>query len=1145
MCELSYSTISLEGGLFTPDLLEGISQADSNIPGQNASDFGLRPNRSLLDEIQSSFSDASLRWDAFNRRRERSRQNLTTLTRQDWAAPLFEILGFPPLELQRGSIELGGTTFPISHLAYSAEHAPPVHIVAPDQCLDQRGHNTRRSPHALVQEYLNHSESLWGLVTNGARLRLLRDSARLSKPTYLEFDLQAMLEGNAYGEFTALYRLIHATRFPHPGAEPHECLLESYYNQGIEEGGRVREKLRDGVKSALEILGAALIHHPTNDALRDAFRSGRLSENAYYRQLLSFVYRLLFLMVAEERKVLFNNGNDAGLQNIYQRYYSVTSLRQRAERRFAGDTHGDLWQGLAQTFRLFRDPMAADAMNLFPMNGELFKESTCRDLETAFCPNEAFLDALRNLSTFRDGDVTRRVNYAHLDVEEFGSVYESLLDYRPVVLTENEETDRRHGFRLAAGTERKQTGSYYTPPELVRELVDSALVPVVEAKLRAAKTPDAKEQALLSLRVCDPAAGSGHFLLAAARRIARELARVRSGEEEPAPTEYRTALRDVVRNCIYAVDKNPLAVDLCKVALWIESHAAGLPLSFLDHHIKCGDSLVGVWDIDVLETGIPDDAYKAVTGDDRKAAPQYRNRNRLERKGQTALPTLQPAADAMAAEWAAFSGLEERSPAEVQVKEELYRKMRASDTIWWQRKVACDLWTYAFFAPLQLETYGRTNTVPTTDNVRQALANRSTQPQMEDWAVHASLTNAFFHWHLEFPDIFENNGGFDVVLGNPPWELVQPEEVKFFGIHDPEIAAMAGVTRKSVINELPLTNPALARLWESHKRSIEGFSKFSRTGGRFPLTAVGKINTYSIFAETARSICSSDGRVGMIVPSGIATDDTTKVFFADLVNRQSLVSLYDFENREGVFPGVHRSYKFCLLTLTGAGSPSSQAEFAFFLHRTEQLHDTGRRFALAAADFALFNPNTRTCPVFRTRRDADIAGKMHRRAGVFWKEARDGEPEENPWGVNFSQMFNMTSHSGLFRTRQQLEQSGWQLAGNVFVKKDERYLPLYEAKLFHQYDHRFATFDDVDERALAAGNARNVGADKKADPNEVVIPRYWVPAEEVNHRLGGPDAAGRSTARPDQTFYVLAELARNSLSEKSPTQPTNGRGSSE
>ena len=764
---MSYSTISLEGGLFTPDLLERISQADSNVPGQSASDFGLRPNRSLLDEIQSSFSDASLRWDAFNRRRERSRQNLTTLTRQDWATPFFEILGFPPLEVQRGGIDLGGTNFPISHLTHSAENAPPVHIVAPDQSLDQRGRNTRRSPHALVQEYLNHSESLWGVVTNGARLRLLRDSARLSKPTYLEFDVQAMLEGNAYGEFTALYRLVHATRFPHPSAEPHECLLESYYNQGIEEGGRVRERLRDGVKNALEILGAALLRHPSNDALREAFSSGRLSENAYYRQLLSFVYRLLFLMVAEERRVLFTNGGDAGLHNIYQRYYSVTSLRARAERRYAGDNHGNLWQGLAQTFRLFRDPIAAAAMDLFPMNGELFKESTCRDLETAFCPNETFLDAMRNLSTFRDGDVTRRVNYAHLDVEEFGSVYESLLDYRPVVLTESEETSRRLSFRLAAGTERKQTGSYYTPPELVRELVDSALVPVMDGKLQAVKTPDAKEQALLSLRVCDPAAGSGHFLLAAARRIGRELARVRSGEEEPAPAEYRTALRDVVRNCIYAVDKNPLAVDLCKVALWIESHAAGFPLSFLDHHIKCGDSLVGVRNIDVLETGIPDDAYKAVTGDDKEAATQYRNRNRLERKGQTALPTLQKAADAMATEWAAFADLEERSPDEVKAKEDLYQELRSSDTLWWQQKVACDLWTYAYFAPLQPQTSGRPNTVPTTDNIRQALANRSTQPQMEATAIAASLTNAFFHWPLEFPDVFRKQRRFRRSSGQP------------------------------------------------------------------------------------------------------------------------------------------------------------------------------------------------------------------------------------------------------------------------------------------------------------------------------------------------------------------------------------------
>ena len=1133
---MSYSTISLEGGLFTPDLLERISLADSKVPGQTARDFGLRRNRSLMDEIQSSFSDATLRWDAFNRRRERSRQPLTTLTRQDWATPLFEILGFPPLELQRGGIDLGGTSFPISHLAYSTENAPPIHVVSPDQSLDQRGRNTRRSPHALVQEYLNHSESLWGVVTNGAKLRLLRESARLSKPTYLEFDLQAMLEGNAYGEFNALYRLIHATRFPHPTAEPHECLLESYYSQGIEEGGRVREKLRDGVKNALEILGAALLRHPRNDALRNNFHRGHLNEDTYYRQLLNFVYRLLFLMVTEERKLLFASG-DAELHNIYQRYYSVASLRERAERRYAGDTHGDIWQGLTQTFRLFREPVAADALNLFPMNGELFKESTCQDLETAFCPNEAFLDALRNLSTFRDGDVTRRVNYAHLDVEEFGSVYESLLDYRPVVLAENDETGRRAGFHLAAGTERKQTGSYYTPPELVRELVDSALVPVVNAKLQAAKTQDAKQQALLSLRVCDPAAGSGHFLLAAARRIAHELARIRSSEEEPAPAEYRDALRNVVRNCIYAVDKNPLAVDLCKVALWIESHAAGLPLSFLDHHIKCGDSLVGVMDLDVLEAGIPDDAYKAVAGDDRRAATGHRNRNRLERQKQTGLFTGRPTADAMGIEWAAFANLEERNPAEVQAKEELYEELRGPNTDWWQKKVASDLWTYAFFASLQPQPSSRVDIVPTTDNVRQALVNRSTQPQLEATAIAASVTNAFFHWPLEFPDVFDNNGGFDVVLGNPPWERIKLQEKEFFETRDRQIAdAPNKAARDRLIRALPQENPELAEEFSDAVHQAESVSRFVRGSDRFPLTGRGDINTYSIFAETARRICNPTGRTGIIVPSGIATDDTTKVFFADLVDGQSLVSLYDFENRERVFPGIDSRIKFCLLTLTGADNPCSQAEFAFFLHRTEQLQDTVRRFSLAPADFALFNPNTRTCPIFRTQRDMEIARKMYHRAGVLWRETKDGEPERNPWGVAFSTIFHMSNDSEWFRTLEQLQMDGWQLEGNEFIRDDERYVPLYEAKLFHQYDHRYATFADAAADAIKKGNARDIDLEGKNDPHNTIIPRYWVPESEVAKRLDRGDLASkigqRAAGSGQRAYYVTLRLISRSTDRR-------------
>lgn len=341
---------------------------------------------------------------------------------------------------------------------------------------------------------------------------------------------------------------------------------------------------------------------------------------------------------------------------------------------------------------------------------------------------------------------------------------------------------------------------------------------------------------------------------------------------------------------------------------------------------------------------------------------------------------------------------------------------------------------------------------------------------------------------------------------------------------------------------LPQRNPSLAEEFAHTIHEAESASRFIRGSGRFPLAGRGDVNTYSIFAETARTIGGPKGRVGMIVPSGIATDDTTKQFFSDLVDNRSLVSLYDFENREGVFPGVHRSYKFCLLTFSGADRPSPEAEFAFFLYRTEQLQDDARRFTLEPRDFALFNPNTRTCPVFRTRRDADIASKMYRRAGVFWKEAREGEPEENPWHVKFSTMFHMSNDSGLFRTRKQLEEAGWRLEGNIITRRNDRYLPLYEAKLFHQYDHRFGTFDNVDDRALAGGNARNLTAEEKTDPSNVIIPRYWVPEEEVNKRLA---VQGASDISADRThvlpFYNLAELAGKSLSDKLSGQQTKER----
>ncbi len=1091
---MSYATIDIQGGLFSSDLIERIGEGGADIKGQRPADFGLRRGRRLPDEIQRAFSDSRVYWDAFDRRLKRSKESRTTLTRQDWAAKFFELLGFPALQYQRA-----GPSSP-SHRINGGEAATPIHIVALGQGLDDRAARNRRSPHTQVQDFLNRSEALWGVATNGAHLRLLRDTARLSKPTYLEFDLQAMIEGNAYSEFVVLYRLMHSTRFPLGETPPHECLLENYYNQGIEDGGRVREKLRHGVRAALEVLGSALVSHPGNEALRRAVRSGGLDQAGYYRQLLNFVYRMLFLMVAEERKLLFLERSTG--QHVYNRHYSVARLRDRAELYFAGDDHTDLWTGLAQTFRLCRDEDAARHLNLAPPNGELFGEQACRDIETAFCSNESLLTAMLHLSTFDDGGIRRRVNYAQLDVEEFGSVYESLLDYRPVL--DLGEASGRPSFDLAAGTQRKETGSYYTPPELVHELVKSALVPVMEERLAAAETRQEKIQALLGLRVCDPASGSGHFLLAAARRIARELAKLQAGEEEPTLLNYRRALRTVVRHCIYAVDKNPLAVDLCKVALWIECHDPGRPLSFLDHHVKCGDSLVGVLDLDVLTEGIPDDAYKAIIGDDKKTASSYRKRNKKERTGQLRLTPPPPAASMdtakLAEEHEAFGEMEEQTASEVKAMEELYGDMRGQDTSWWRLKTACDLWTYAFFAPLQTTGPDKPDLAPTTDDIRNVLKKGNLGTQLETDALQASRDHPYFHWPLEFPDVFKN-GGFDIVLGNPPWERIKLQEKEFFAGRDPEIAnAPNKAARAQLIRALEVNNPTLAHKFTRAQHDAKSVSNFVRGSERFNLTGRGDINTYSIFAETARRLLAPIGRLGIIVPTGIATDYTTKLFFSDLIDTKSLVSLFDFQNRKRIFPGITSLIRFCLITISGMDQRSLNAEFGFFLHSMEDLQNRERRFGLSAEDFALFNPNTRTCPIFRTRKDMEIARKMYLHAGVLWKEAKGDEPEINPWSVTLKSMFHMANDSNLFYTYAELVNQGGQLEGNSFILGEERYLPLYESKLFHQYDHRFATFVDATFKDLRKGRTRYMTSEEKTNPNALPLPRYWVSENEVLER---------------------------------------------
>ena len=469
----------------------------------------------------------------------------------------------------------------------------------------------------------------------------------------------------------------------------------------------------------------------------------------------------MFLLVSEDRGLLSPDP-------VYCEHYGVARLRRLLDRRAAYTAHDDLWQSLRVLWRVLSDDDLAEILRLAPLNGELFAPQALDHFTIA---NRDLLESFWFLAWYQEKTAPpRRVNYAALDVEELGSVYESLLDFHPAI---DADGAGRPVFALVAGSERKTTGSYYTPPQLVAELIKSALEPVISDRLAAAKD-GGRERALLSIRVCDPACGSGHFLLAAARHIGKALARERTGEQEPAPERVREAIRDVIAHCIYGVDKNPLAVDLCRVALWLESHTGGKPLTFLDHRIRCGDSLTGVFELASLEDGIPDEAFRPLEGDDRTTARELKRRNRDEREGQHHLFDWRPDAvlDDLTRASRALDNIADDTPEAIREKKKLFERSHA-DPAWRRRHEACDLWTAAFFQPLRPDA-----PAITTDALVDHFAGRP-NPRLVATAWGLSLTHRFFHWPLEFPEVFAD-GGFDVILGNPPYGAEMSKHSKRF-----------------------------------------------------------------------------------------------------------------------------------------------------------------------------------------------------------------------------------------------------------------------------------------------------------------------------------------------------------------------------
>jgi hypothetical protein len=1090
----AWPSLTLEGNLIAPAMIAGIDRRQA--PEQTEADYRIRKGLTIREEISTAFRVGQSHFDAFAKLQNPSAE----ATRRFARAFLAETFGFDDLAPADGAV------------AFLAGGRVPVVVVPPaEEKLDRRSPtlstDRSRSPAFALQDYLNDSDAaLWGLVTNGAVIRLMRDNASLTRPAYIEADLAAIFTNEDAASFAVLWSLIHRTRFGAAGTPATDCVLERWRDAGAREGEAARDRLASQVEVALKVLGSGFLE--ANPDLAARLRSGELNLTEWFNELLRLVYRLIFLMVAEDRNLLHPDTAKPEARKLYAEGYGLTHLRAQAARAASWDKHHDRFEIIKIVFRSLAH--GQDKLGL-PALGGLFSADRLPHLETARLRNRAFMEALYRLAWLSDKAGLIPVNWRAMKTEELGSVYESLLELQPQLGDDARTLKFASETAEQKGNQRKTTGSYYTPDSLVQALLDTALDPVLD-RVEAEADPAA---ALLKLAVIDPACGSGHFLLSAAGRIATRLARIRA-EGTPSIADFRHALRDVARSCVHGVDRNPMAVELTKVALWIETVDPGLPLGFFDAQIRCGDALFGVFDLKVLEAGIPDAAYKAQTGDDTEVSKYYAQKNKREQaeKGRVAEGFGFNRARDLLRDFEALRAMPENTVEQIDAKAARLRALTAQGASAWQLETACDLYVSAFLLP---KTKGGpyagpdglprrgAETIPTSGTIWEWLRGVQPFPPLFGAGVEAARTARAFHWPLEFPDVMQR-GGFDAVLGNPPWEVLQLSEQEYFATRRPEIAALTGAKRKRAIDALAQSDPDANAAFVSAKRSSEAINEFARTSGRFDLTARGKVNTYGLFAELSAASLGPKGRAGVIVPTGVATDASTASFFAYLVEDKRLACLVDFENRAGLFPAVDSRMKFCLLTL---GRNEPEAHFAFFLTEPGQIAEPERNFILSSEQIATINPNTRTAPVFRSRRDAELTAQMFRKSSIFILEGKDGH---NLWNADFhTRLWNMgedAEHFSLFSEieagrlsdgryhsgfRRGLSQHGLPIL--KFERPDEDQAPLFEAKTFHQFDHRWVTYPGGGENSTPSPEYL------KSDASFEVEPRYWVSFHEMERRL--------------------------------------------
>jgi len=796
------SRFDVSGEILNEDVIGLLTQPDPRVPGAEMELGDCAAAFELLSEVWQEIRTEVADFD-------------TSKLREKWLMPVFELLGHD-LTFLRGHTEFANRkTIPLTH---QSSVKVPVWMLDYGQSSDEKpteGRN-RRSPHELFQEYLDLTADSWGLLTNGRTLRLLHDYHKSLTRNFVEVDLEAVFESLDFDAFRAVWRIFHANAFK-PGAKG-VLPIEKLRDFSRQEGTEIGKELRFQVLEAIKVLGNGFLQADVSGELNKALKDEPVALMTFYRALLRIVYRLLFLLYVDNKP----NWTPAR-DRVWSSSYSITRLRREAEDAAAEDgkfffarAHSeDHWEGLKVVFSIIREGCQAFDAEIHPYGGDLFAEESLWLLKDAPLYNQDLLKAIRLLTMFERRARGRqrqiyRVNFRNLRIDALGSVYEALLDIAPVLKEDG-------SFDFGDGAERKLSGTYYTPPALVSEIVKAALLPVIEDRL-AGVDESAQEAALLNIKVVDPACGSGAFLIQAMDALAARLCEIRYHGESPTDEQLRAARRDVVTKCIHGVDLNPMAVELCKFTLWLHVAHPELPLSYLEPVIVCGNALVGVplkaqverekkrlaeerelvkkrTDLTPKQKqsalkkleyvgwpeSIPDEAFNAVTGDDADIAKLLKKRNKEEREGQPSLPfhREETQRELRAQKYLKFKQLSEDNIEAQRQKRELYERWR-SDEDTKRQLFEADFWCSAFFWRSEVDgdapTHHRFREIKEENGNAQPVSywNDGLTRQIRDLARlpepgdPQSSGLGFFHWELEFPDVDEQ-GGFDCILGNPPF----------------------------------------------------------------------------------------------------------------------------------------------------------------------------------------------------------------------------------------------------------------------------------------------------------------------------------------------------------------------------------------